>query len=1144
MQYCAFSDGSGDGDGPIEAPVTMAGDQFNNGTGEGSLDEVSYYARSRQSTINSVRQALIESPLLVASGSVPGMVVAAAAPSAVSKWEQTILASIDSIVAIKATQTRSFDTEVTGAYHATGFLVGSYQSSGSSNRDYLVLSNRHVVSAGPVVAKAIFADYEQVNLRAVYRDPVHDFGFFTFTQSDIDHVPLRPLKSHPRGAKIGTDIRVIGNDAGEKLSILQGTLARLDRPAPHYGVGVYTDFNTFYMQAASSTSGGSSGSPVLNQDGDVVALNAGASNKSSASYFLPLDRIERAMKLLLAGQHVSRGTVQVEWTAMALDEARRMGLRLDVAGIGGRRASTSTMNVLVCKCVVPGGPADGALEEGDFLLKVEGEMINGFVELEAKLDEHVGRWLNFTVQRGEEVITVDIRVQDLHSISPDRFVEFGDGVIHNISYTIAHSYLIPAKGVYVACSGCYLSNAGISGRSLLLKLNNCELECLNDFIRALRDISDGQTFTLKHRQLDNVGNIMTATVKMNRRFFPFRLAVRNDQTGFWDYTHILPSSNGLPMRISNNVTLNDAVKEMSLTQLAASSKKSGLKMTSSLPKNAPQNIPDICINVVSIQCEMPVLIEGVSQTITRNVIGYIVDPYLGIIVTSRSAIPISTCSIEVTFANHESIEGRLIYIDPKFPIAFVAFPVAASKRDRRSEPMQTSASCFPCLQWWNGKEGMDATQNAEQLELPYSMVGMSVFTVSFPSSTLVPSIKQNSIGTLVNVNFATNTPPKFRPLNVETLALDVPLTQSGLLVTALGKLCGFNVSINAKNNETFFSIPSFPVAAILNRLRASVFANDPRYKLAGHPSAGPITGVFHLEAELGLLSLSVARNQGLSSEWVSDLSVNNFHQSVLQVNNVFVTSPADGKQGLEVGDIILSINGRQVVDFGNLANMEFHCNRSDVPWNILVHRDGQELLLSIPLMKTDFRQAPAKSGLNVALPIVPVETCIGWCGMIMQKPYHDALRQTTARVPASLPPELRQIAAQSGEAAMDVLKSLPYISCIMKGSPGESASLISGFYILRINNSWLYDPSGAANKYPLPRFAASLLKAIQEVESKPDKGSSIRLQLMNRKGEKKVMSIVPDQHYWNTWLMTPNKDDLRAHVTYHPRLLDEATKGR
>ena len=83
-------------------------------------------------------------------------------------WTETLERISSGVVSIRVDSTRAFDTEWNTSSQATGFVVDAERG--------LILTNRHVVTPGPVIAEAIFRNNEEVALTPVYRDPVHDLS--------------------------------------------------------------------------------------------------------------------------------------------------------------------------------------------------------------------------------------------------------------------------------------------------------------------------------------------------------------------------------------------------------------------------------------------------------------------------------------------------------------------------------------------------------------------------------------------------------------------------------------------------------------------------------------------------------------------------------------------------------------------------------------------------------------------------------------------------------------------------------------------------------------------------------------------------------------------------------------------------------
>ncbi|HEY5565676.1 MAG TPA: hypothetical protein VIM81_00335, partial [Gammaproteobacteria bacterium] len=81
------------------------------------------------------------------------VVLAQSAAAQDATWDRTLERIATGIVSIQVDSTRAFDTERNQSTQATGFVVDAERG--------LILTNRHVVTPGPVRAQAVFLNQEE-----------------------------------------------------------------------------------------------------------------------------------------------------------------------------------------------------------------------------------------------------------------------------------------------------------------------------------------------------------------------------------------------------------------------------------------------------------------------------------------------------------------------------------------------------------------------------------------------------------------------------------------------------------------------------------------------------------------------------------------------------------------------------------------------------------------------------------------------------------------------------------------------------------------------------------------------------------------------------------------------------------------------
>ena len=218
----------------------------------------------------------------------------------------------------------------------------------------LIVTNKHVID-GAINITVVMANGDQVPGKLLAPAAMLDIAL---VQIDVGH-PLPYLKwANSDDAKVGDPVLAMGNPLGIGLSVSAGIVSALNRDIKD------TQFDN-YIQTDAAINHGNSGGPLIDQDGNVVAIDTALINPDSGGFIgigfaIPSNSAKFVVDRLLDPKHPKPGWLGVTLQDLTPELAKALGVPPHAGSI--------------ISAIDPGSPASlAALRPGDVLEKIDNE---------------------------------------------------------------------------------------------------------------------------------------------------------------------------------------------------------------------------------------------------------------------------------------------------------------------------------------------------------------------------------------------------------------------------------------------------------------------------------------------------------------------------------------------------------------------------------------------------------------------------------------------------------------------------------------------------------------------------------------------------------------------------------------------------
>jgi serine protease Do len=263
--------------------------------------------------------------------------------------------------------------------------------------DGYILTNNHVIEGAEEIQVSLY-DGTELDAEIVGADPASDIAVLKVETDELTAVPL----GNSDELRVGEMVLAIGSPLQNQFAntVSMGIVSASGRT----GVGLNQFEN--YIQTDAAINPGNSGGPLINVDGELVGINTAIASRSGGSqgigFAIPINMARNVMEALISEGRVSRGYLGIT-------------LGGEVDRTMARALGMETPRGFIVGDVVEGGPADDAgLQEGDVVVRLNGEIVRNFLDFRIAIANSMpGTEVEIEIFRNGESETLTVELGEL-----------------------------------------------------------------------------------------------------------------------------------------------------------------------------------------------------------------------------------------------------------------------------------------------------------------------------------------------------------------------------------------------------------------------------------------------------------------------------------------------------------------------------------------------------------------------------------------------------------------------------------------------------------------------------------------------------------------------------------------------------------